>query len=101
MRKNKRKKKRSVIKALGEHINKIIIQKGFKSPYDFWIQALGEDVSRASLNYILKGSVDVKATTLKKIADALEIDAQEILNFKMRVNVNHPNHQQFRFFLLS
>ena len=72
------------LKRLGEHINQMIIRKGFKSPYEFWIQVLGEDVSRASLNYILKGRVDVKATTLKKIADALDVPIQELLNFKMK-----------------
>ena len=83
--KNKRNKEENLwLKALGEHLGHIILKKGYNSAYDFWIQALGEDVSRASLNYILKGDVDVKATTLKKIADALDIPQREIFNFNMK-----------------
>lgn len=72
------------LKALGEHLNQVILKKGYKSPYEFWVEALGEEVSRASLNYILNGRVDVKATTLKKLADALEITPSELLNFKIK-----------------
>jgi hypothetical protein len=31
----------------------------------------------------LNGSVDVRATTLRRIAEALEMDHQEIFNFRL------------------
>jgi hypothetical protein len=71
------------LSALGRHIHSKILEKGFKSPYEFWIEALGDQVSRASLNYVLNGSVDVRATTLRRIAEALEMDHQEIFNFRL------------------
>ncbi len=71
------------LKALGKHLEELIRAKGFKSPYAFWVEALGDEVSRASLNYILKGEVDVKATTLKKLADSLEITPRDILDFNL------------------
>ena len=71
------------LSALGRHIHSKILEKGFKSPYEFWVEALGDQVSRASLNYVLNGSVDVRATTLRRIAEALEMDHQEIFNFRV------------------
>lgn len=76
------------LEALGKHINKLIIDRGYKSPYEFWIHALGDEVSRASLNYILNGQVDPKITTLKKLAESLDLDPQEILNFKIKNKSN-------------
>jgi DNA-binding Xre family transcriptional regulator len=70
------------LKAIGVHIHKLILEKGYKSPYDFWINKIGDEISRATLNYILTGKVDVKATTLNKIAEGLRVEPKELLNFK-------------------
>jgi len=72
------------LEAIGAHIQKLILEKGYKSPYDFWVQQVGDEVSRAALNYVLKGRVDVKATTLRKLALALGVEPKEIFNFKLR-----------------
>lgn len=72
------------LNALGDHLRQKILQRGYKSPYEFWIQSLGDEVSRASLNYILNGRVDVRATTLKRIADALEMCHSELFDFDRR-----------------
>lgn len=66
---------------LGEHIEKLILSKGYISIYDFWIQAIGDDISRSTLGYIIKAKVDVRASTLKKIADALEIEPKDLFDF--------------------
>ncbi|MBX9767585.1 MAG: helix-turn-helix domain-containing protein [Bdellovibrionales bacterium] len=67
---------------LGKHINSLILEKGYKSPYEFWIERVGDDISRASLNYILTGKVDVKATTLRKLASALDVELRRLFDFK-------------------
>lgn len=67
------------LKMLGKNISLLIAKKGYKSPYEFWIERLGDDISRASLNYILNGEVEMRIGTLKAIADALEVDPSEIL----------------------
>lgn len=69
------------LKALGNHLSYLIKEKGYKSPYEFWIESAGDSISRANLDYLLKGEVDTKATTLKKIADALDIEYKELLDF--------------------
>lgn len=70
------------LQQLGQRIHKLIEHRGHKSPYEFWIHAAGDSISRANLNYVIKGQVDVKATTLKKIADALEVEYSELFKFK-------------------
>jgi len=71
------------LKSLGKHILQVIKKKGYESPYDFWINALGDaSLSRSNLDYILKGQVDVQATTLKKIAEALDVPIQNLLKIK-------------------
>lgn len=70
------------LKSLGKHISKLIKKKGYESAYDFWVQALGDaSLSRSNLDYILKGQVDVQASTLKKIADGLEVPVHQLLKF--------------------
>lgn len=70
------------LKSLGKHISKLIKKRGYESAYDFWVQALGDaSLSRSNLDYILKGQVDVQATTLKKIADGLEVPVHQLLKF--------------------
>lgn len=73
------------LKSLGKHISQLIEKKGYQSPYDFWVNALGDvSLSRSNLDYILKGQVDVQATTLKKLAEALDIPVQNILKIKSK-----------------
>jgi transcriptional regulator with XRE-family HTH domain len=71
-------------KAFGAHLAKLIESKGYKSPYDFWVQVCGEDISRAALNYTLNGTRDVRMSTLRKIADALGLDLRELFGFKVK-----------------
>ena len=70
------------LKELGVHIADLIKKQGFQSPYDFWVNAVGDQISRTTLNYILNGEVDVRVTTLRKIARALKVKQQDILGFK-------------------
>jgi transcriptional regulator with XRE-family HTH domain len=67
--------------ALGQHLERLILSKGYDSVYDFWVQEIGEDISRSTLSYIVNAKVDAKATTLKKIADALGVKPKELLDF--------------------
>jgi len=82
MNKSSRTKKEDKwLKALGKHIDELIKKQGYQSPYDFWIQKAGDDISRATLNYIINGEVDTKATTLKKIAQLLGLTPKDLFNF--------------------
>ena len=68
------------LSSLGSHIEKLIEKEGYSSPYEFWINAdIG--ISRTTLNYILRGKVDVKVCTLRKIALALNVRPNDLLNF--------------------
>ena len=69
------------LKALGSHIRILIETNGFQSPYDFWVSTIGDQISRTTLNYILNGAVDVKATTLRKIAKALKVPIKDVMSF--------------------
>lgn len=62
---------------MGAGLEKLIKEEGFLSPYDFWLQS-DVGISRGTLNYVLRGEVDVKATTLKKIANALGYELDEL-----------------------
>lgn len=85
MKKGKRSKEdERWLQALGDHLQKMLKERGYKSHYDFWVQVAGDDISRAALNYILNGRVDVKATTLKKFANLLEVEPKELFNFKVK-----------------
>jgi hypothetical protein len=72
------------LQALGQHVENLILEKGYKSAYEFWIQEIGDEISRATLNNIINGKFDVKATSLRKIAIALKINPKEILNFNFK-----------------
>jgi hypothetical protein len=72
------------LQALGQHVEGLILEKGYKSAYEFWIQEIGDEISRATLNNIINGKFDVKATSLRKIAIALKINPKEILNFNFK-----------------
>lgn len=74
---------RKWLAALGCHLDKLIKRKGYSSPYEFWLES-DIDISRTTLNYVLRGQMDVKATTLKKIASALELEIDDLLK-----NIRH------------
>ncbi len=69
------------LKALGKNIELLIKGKGYQSVYDFWIQKAGDHLSRASLNYIVSGSVDPKVSTLRQIAKLLNISMKKLFEF--------------------
>lgn len=66
-------------KALGKRLAKLIAQKGYKSPYGFWLEHGDEGLSRSNLNYILNGKGDPKLSTLRRIAEGLEVSLSELL----------------------
>ncbi len=70
------------LKALGKHVGKLIEQKGYRSPYEFWIEKAGDQISRAALNYILNGKKDPKATTLRTLATLLEVSMVDLFTFQ-------------------
>lgn len=69
------------LKALGKHIENMILEKGYNSPYDFWIQTAGDHISRAGLNFLLAGKREPKITTLRTIARLLKVDLSKLLEF--------------------
>lgn len=69
------------LKHLGEHLDKLIKEKGYSSPYQFWIEKAGDTLPRATINSILKGSNDARASTLRKLAKLLGVKPSKILDF--------------------
>ena len=69
------------LKRLGIHIDALIRKKGYESPYDFWVRRIGDDISRTTLNHVLTGKYDPKASTLKKIADHLNLKLSDLVDF--------------------
>lgn len=69
------------LKALGLHVATLIQKRGYASPYEFWIECAGDHLSRSALNYILSGKKDAKATTLRTLAQLLEVSPSELLKF--------------------
>jgi hypothetical protein len=67
------------LKQLGENINQIILDKGYRSPYEFWVEKVGDDISRAGLNFILAGKRDPRITTLKLLGEALNVHIEDML----------------------
>ena len=70
------------LKKVGHRVGEIIRQKGYDSPYDFWIQKADGQFSRQTLNYILTGKMDPKLTTLRAIAMLLKVDVTDFLSDK-------------------
>lgn len=81
-RRNKTKNEEIFQKALGKRIEREIEKRGYASPYEFWIEKAGDEISRASLNYIIAGKTDVKITTLMTIAKLLKIKTKDLLDFE-------------------
>lgn len=69
------------LKEFGENLQKIMKTKGFASPYDFWVQEVGEHISRSSLHYILSGKSDPKLTTLKLLSKHLGVPITKLIDF--------------------
>ena len=69
------------LKKLGDRVEQLIRKRGFESPYDFWIKQAGDDLSRATLNYIVAGKSDPKATTLRALAKLLEVPVSKLMDF--------------------
>ena len=70
------------LRGLGRRINFLILQKGFSSPYEFWIEKSDDLFSRATLNYILTGKANPRATTLRAIAEGLGVHLKELLDYE-------------------
>jgi hypothetical protein len=67
------------LKGVGRRIGEVIVEKGYDSPYDFWIKKADGQFSRQTLNYILTGRMDPKLTTLRAVAHLLKVDLTAFL----------------------
>lgn len=65
--------------ALGKRVELLISKKGYKSPYAFWLEHGEDGLSRSNLNYLINGKSDPKISTLRRIAEGLEIELSELL----------------------
>jgi hypothetical protein len=70
------------LKSFGRHVQKLIAARGYKSAYDFWIRKAGDELSRASLNYIVSGQKEPKLLTLVTLARLLGIKLEELVRFE-------------------
>lgn len=75
----KDRKNNAWLKSLGKKIEKVIHDKGYRSPYEFWVERVGDEISRSGLNFILTGQRDPRITTLKLIANALDVQIEDLL----------------------
>lgn len=66
---------------LGKRLHQLILDAGYSSPYEFWIEKAGDDISKSGLNFIINGQSNPKATTLKTLADHLGVKPSDILDF--------------------
>ena len=69
------------LRRFGRHLEALIGKSGYSSPYDFWVQKAGDEMARASLNYLIAGKREPKLLTLILLADLLEISPSELLDF--------------------
>ncbi len=79
--KKRKSKNNEDLRRFGKHLGTLILQQGYSSPYDFWIQKAGEDLSRASLNYLIAGKREPKLLTLLLLAELLEVSPADLLEF--------------------
>lgn len=75
------KKDETWLKTLGKRVEDLIKEKGYKSPYDFWINEVDGEFSRSSLNYLISGRIDPKATTLRDVANLLGVKIEDLFDF--------------------
>jgi hypothetical protein len=66
-------------RALGKNIKSLILQNGYNSAYDFWIQNPELDMSRVTLNSLINGQTDARLSSLRKIALVLNLKLNDIL----------------------
>jgi len=71
---------REWLQRLGKNLDDLIKKKGYKSPYDFWVNKAGDHLSRSALNYVLTGKTDPKATTLRILARLLDVKPSKIVD---------------------
>jgi hypothetical protein len=81
-RANETKADQDWLKRFGKNVEELILKRGFKSPYDFWVNKAGDDLSRAALNYIVAGRTDPKATTLRVLAKLLDVKPSKLIDFE-------------------
>jgi len=62
------------LRTFGQRVAKVIKEKGYDSPYDFWIKKADNKISRATLNNIIIGKYDSKVTTIRAIAKLLRVN---------------------------
>lgn len=69
------------LRRFGRHLESLILKKGYTSPYDFWVQTAGDEMARASLNYLIAGKREPKLLTIILLAELLQIEPCELLSF--------------------
>lgn len=80
-KKKEKSKNLQELQRFGRHLESLIKKAGYSSPYDFWVQKAGDEMSRASLNYLIAGEREPKLLTLILLADLLEISPSKLLDF--------------------
>lgn len=80
-KKTRKSKNAKHLEAFGRHLEGLIRKKGYSSAYDFWIKKAGDDLSRASLNYILKGEREPRLITLLLLMDLLNVTPDQLFSF--------------------
>ncbi len=69
------------IKDFGRNLVELIRKRGYSSIYEFWIEEAGDHISRAALNRIATGTVDVKISTIRILAKCLKVKPKDLLDF--------------------
>lgn len=69
------------LRRFGRHLENLILKQGYSSPYDFWVQTAGDEMARASLNYLIAGKREPKLLTLRLLANLLEVSPAELMDF--------------------
>ncbi len=77
------------LRRFGKHIRLLIQKRGYSSPYEFWVQQAGEEMSRASLNYILAGKREPKLLTILTLARLLRVPPHELFEFDLSKRVKN------------
>lgn len=67
------------LQSLGTRIKNLIEERGFASPYEFWLEHGDECISRSNLNYLINGETDPKFTTILKLSSALGVSPSDLL----------------------
>jgi plasmid maintenance system antidote protein VapI len=80
---SQRKREDAIKSRLGKHVETLIKEAGYSGPYDFWVNTAGDsnEVSRDTLNKIIKGNSNASAVTLIKLAKLLKVAPSRMLDF--------------------